>query len=136
MNYLIYINELGPNYKGENLYEFIFSNNLENIWGENWESKPANGYPLPPNLEYISNIGCMRNNLIKFEVLQNSDYFSMIDAQDDVISLGWEVESENVDFNSVKRLVFRYGENEKSVKDKFYERDIILEFEKKIVYEN
>ena len=43
MFYLIYVNELGPNYKGDNIYEFIFSDNLENIWGENWESKPSNG---------------------------------------------------------------------------------------------
>ena len=25
MNYLIYINGMGPNYKGDNIYEFIFS---------------------------------------------------------------------------------------------------------------
>jgi len=136
MSYLIYINELGPNYKGDNLYEFIFSNTLENVWGEHWDSKPANGYPSPPNLEHIEKIGYMKNNMIKFEVLQNSDYFSMIDAQDDVISLGWEMENEQVNFDMVKRLVFRYGDTEKSVKDKFYERDIILEFEKKVEYEN
>jgi len=35
-----------------------------------------------------------------------------------------------------KRLVFRFGETEQSVKNKLYERDIVLEFEKKIVYEN
>ncbi len=43
MNKLIYINGLGPNYKGDNIYEFIFSETLE-VFGENWESKPANGY--------------------------------------------------------------------------------------------
>ena len=40
MSYLIYVNELGPNYKGDNIYEFIFSIGLENIWGDSWESKP------------------------------------------------------------------------------------------------
>ena len=29
MSYLIYVNGLGPNYKGDNLYEFIFSDNLD-----------------------------------------------------------------------------------------------------------
>ena len=53
MNYLIYVNGLGPNYKGDNIYEFIFGDTLE-VFGENWESKPANGYPSPPDLEYIS----------------------------------------------------------------------------------
>ena len=53
MSYLIYINGMGPNYKGDNIYEFIFSDTTEDVWGENWESKPANGYPLPPDAEYI-----------------------------------------------------------------------------------
>ena len=47
----------------------------------------------------------------------------MIDAIDDV-------------FDLVKRLVFRFGETEESVKNKLYERDIVLEFEKKFSYES
>ena len=135
MSYLIYINGLGPNYRGDNMYEFIFGNELD-VWGENWDSKPANGYPLPPNINHINKIGYFKNNSIKLEVLQNSDYFCMTDAQDDVISLGWEIETEETNFDLVKRLVFRYGETEKSVKDKFYERDIVIEFEKTLEYEN
>ena len=29
MSYLIYVNGLGPNYKGDNLYEFIFSDEID-----------------------------------------------------------------------------------------------------------
>ena len=32
--------------------------------------------------------------------------------------------------------VLRFGEDEKTIKEKLYERDIVLEFEKKVVYEN
>jgi hypothetical protein len=60
----------------------------------------------------------------------------MIDAIDDVISLAWENESEEVNFSVKKRLVFRFGETEEIVKNKLYERDIVLEFEKKVVYEH
>jgi hypothetical protein len=42
MSYLIFVNELGPNYKGDNIYEFIFSDDLEGVWGDSWESKPSN----------------------------------------------------------------------------------------------
>jgi hypothetical protein len=69
-------------------------------------------------------------------VIQNSDYFSMMDSIDDIIALCWENESEDVDFTRQKRLVFKFGETEQSVKDKLYERDIVLEFEKKIEYEH
>lgn len=135
MSYLIYINGLGPNYKGDNIYEFIFSDTLE-IWGENWESKPSNGYPSPPDLEYIKKVGILNNENITFELIQNSDVFSMIDSMDGVVSLGWEKETDDLDFSLIKRLVFKFGETEKDVKDKLYERDLVLEFEKKVVYEN
>jgi hypothetical protein len=55
---------------------------------------------------------------------------------DDVIALAWEKENEDIDFTNTKRLVFRFGDSEKIVKDKLYERDVVLEFEKKVVYEN
>ena len=128
---LIYVNGLGPNYKGDNLYEFIFSDEID-IWGEFWESKPSNGYPTPPELKYIKKVGVLRNTDIKLELIQNSDFFCMIDAMDDVVALAWETEESE----GQKRLVFRFGETEQKIKDKLYERDLILEFEKKVVYEN
>ena len=135
MNKLIYINGLGPNYKGDNIYEFIFSDTLD-VWGENWESKPANGYPSPPDIEFIKKVGILKNEEMTLELIQDSDVFSLIDATDEVIALGWEKETDNIDFSIVKRLVFKFGQSEDEVKNKLYERDIVLEFEKKVVYEN
>jgi len=129
MSKLIFVNGLGPNYKGDNLYEFIFSDTTD-VWGESWESKPSNGYPTPPELKYIKKVGVLRNTDIKLELIQNSDFFSMIDAMDDVVALAWESEDENKG-----RLVFRFGQTEQEIKDKLYERDLVLEFEKKEVYE-
>ena len=131
MSYLIYVNGLGPNYKGDNLYEFIFSDEKD-VWGEFWESKPSNGYPTPPELKYIKKVGVLRNTDIKLDLIQNSDFFCMIDAIDDVVALAWETDEEN----GQKRLVFRFGMTEQEIKDKLYEKDLILEFEKKVVYEN
>lgn len=131
MRYLTYINGLGPDYKGNNLYEFIFSENLE-VWGTSWDASPSSGYPTPPDLEFIKKVGVLRNSEMKLELVQNSDYFNMSDAMDGVIALGWEIE----DFEENKRLVFKFGEEEDSVKNKLYEKDLILEFEKNVVYEN
>ncbi len=131
MSYLIFVNGLGPNYKGDNLYEFIFSDTLD-VWGDSWESKPCNSYPAPPELKYIKKVGVLRNTDLKLELIQNSDYFSMVDAMDDVVALAWEQGEESKN----KRLVFRFGEGENEIKDKLYENDLILEFEKKVVYEN
>ena len=130
---LIYVNELGPNYKGDNIYEFIFSD-VEEVWGEDWDSEPASGKPLPPNVEHIKKVGVLRNSDIELELVQNSDFFSVYDAVEDVIALGWEKsDSEFVVDSNYKRLVFRYGDTVKSVEDKLYERDIVLSYEKSFV---
>ena len=131
MSYLIYVNGLGPNYKGDNIYEFIFSDSLD-VWGESWEKKPSSSYPLPPEIKYIKKVGVLKNTDIKLELIQNSDFFSMSDAMDDIIALAWEDD----EYKNTKRLVFRFGEEEGVVKNKLYENDLILEFEKKVVYEN
>jgi hypothetical protein len=134
MSQLIYINGMGPNFRGDNIYEFIFSNTLE-VFGENWESKPANGYPLPPDMEYIKKVGTLVNEDITGELVQDSDVFSVIDSMDNVIALGWEKETDDIDFSLTKRLVFHFGDTEEEVKNKLYERDIVLQFEKEVVYE-
>jgi hypothetical protein len=130
MSYLIFVNGLGPNYKGDNIYEFIFSDTMD-VWGESWEKQPCNQYPQPPEIKYIRKVGILKNTEIELELIQNSDFFSMLEAIDGVVALAWEKE-----FNEhQKRLVFKFGEDEKSIKDKLYEKDIILEFEKKLEYE-
>ena len=130
---LIYVNELGPNYKGDNIYEFIFSD-VEEVWGEDWDAEPASGKPLPPNIEYIKKVGVLRNSDIELELVQNSDFFSVYDSVEDVIALEWEKsDSEFVVNSNYKRLVFRYGDTVKSVEDKLYERDIVLSYEKSFV---
>jgi hypothetical protein len=131
MSYLIYVNGLGPNYKGDNLYEFIFSDTLD-VWGESWDNRPSNGYPQPPDLKYIKKVGVLRDTDVKLELIQNSDFFSVMDAMDDIIALAWETDDENIK----KRMVFRFGVPEQEIKDKLYERDLVLEFEKKVIYEN
>jgi hypothetical protein len=134
MSYLIYVNGLGPNYKGDNIYEFIFSDTLE-VWGEGWDSKPSNGNPNPPEINYIKKVGILKSDEIDLSLIQDSDFFSFMDSMDDVIALAWEKESETINFENTKRLVFRFGEDEKVIKDKLYERDIVLEIEKTVKYE-
>jgi hypothetical protein len=130
---LVYVNELGPNYKGDNIYEFIFSD-VEEVWGDEWDAEPASGRPSPPNIEYIKKVGVLRNSDIELELVQNSDFFCVYDAVEDVIALGWEKsDSEHVIDDNYTRLVFRYGDSVKSVEDKLYERDIVLSYEKSFV---
>lgn len=127
-NKLIYVNGLGLNYKGDYIYEFIFSDTLD-VWGEDWESEPASGRPKPPEIKYVTKVYTLKDTDLKFELAQNSDYFSMIDASDEVVALAWEMDYDE----NVQRLVFKFGETEKSVVDKLYARDIMLHQESEYV---
>lgn len=126
---LVYVNELGPDYKGNNTYEFIFSEN-EEVYGEDWDVSPASGRPFPPQIQFIHSVLKFSSEEIKFDLAQNSDYFNMYDAVDGVISLAWESEDSDYEGMGYQRLVFRFGDSIELIKDKFYERDIILSEEK------
>lgn len=124
--YLIYVNKVGTNYKFEHLYEFIFSDDTDNIDGEDWDVFPASGRPSPPNKHFIKLVGRLESEL-KLDVVQDSSMFAVWDAVDGVIALAWE----NIDaYDSYpdKRICFTFGEELKSVKDKLYEKDLILKF--------
>ncbi len=130
---LVYVNELGPNYKGDNIYEFIFSD-LDDVWGDDWDAEPASGKPLPPEINYVKKVGSLKNSEMEFNLIQNSDFFGMYDAIDGVISLAWEnSDCDDVLIHKRKRLVFQYGESVESVENKLYERDIVLKWEKNLV---
>ena len=130
---LVYVNELGPNFRGDNIYEFIFSD-LDDVWGDEWDAEPAGGKPSPPEINYVKKVGVLKNSDISLTLIQNSDFFGFYDAIDDVIALAWEnTDSDDILIHKRKRLVFRYGESIQSIEDKLYEREIVLKWEKNLV---
>ena len=124
MSFLVFVNGLGSNYRGNKIYEFIFSDSKE-VWGDDWDTVPANGNPTSPNINEIKKVGVLNREDIDMELVQNSDSFCMKDAVDKVVALAWESDKDIDD-----RTVFHYGMTEQEVKDKLYEKDIILEFYK------
>jgi hypothetical protein len=128
MQYLIYINKIGIDYADNYLYDFIFSDNVKGIDGEDWDTCPASGRPKPPNSIYIKRVGRLESEL-KFDVIQNSDTFAVWDAMDGVIALAWE----NLDEYTVypdKRLCFKFGMTMDAVEGLLYEKDLALKYEK------
>jgi hypothetical protein len=128
-SYLIYVNMVGENYKGQYLYEFIFSDSAKDIDGEDWDTYPASGRPKPPFEKYIKRVGVLTSQL-KLDVVQKSDTFAVWDAVDDVIALAWENVNAYETYPN-PRLNFRFGITEKEVADKLYAKDLILDFNSK-----
>ena len=117
---------VGKDYKGNLLYEFIFSDTIDNVDGEEWDTYPASGRPEPPHENFIKKVGRLESEL-KLDVIQNSDTFAVWDAVDGVIALAWE-NINAYDSYPEKRLCFKFGEPIKDVADKLYENDLILEY--------
>jgi len=121
---LIYVNEIGSDYKGQKQYEFIFSKSTE-LDIEEWFVIPASAVSKSksPDINYVDVVGLLKNTDLELELVQNSDYFGVIDAVDGVIALAWEkfnFESEN------DRLTFKFGETMESVSKKLKLRNFHL----------
>ena len=126
--YLIFVNMVGKDYKGNFIYEFIFSDTTENIDGEDWDTFPASGRPEPPHNNLIKKVGRLESEL-KLDVIQNSDTFAVWDAIDGVVALAWE-NINAYDSYPEKRLCFKFGETFKDVEAKLYEKDLTLNYNK------
>jgi hypothetical protein len=121
---LIYVNEIGSDYKGQKQYEFIFSESTE-LDIEEWYTIPASATSVSksPSIEFIDLVGLLKNTDLQLELIQNSDYFGVIDAADGVISLAWE----KFDFDSDnQRIFFRFGDSIESVTKKLKSRNYHL----------
>ena len=121
---LIYVNEIGSDYKGQKQYEFIFSTSTE-IDMDEWFVIPASATSLPksPEIEYVDLVGLLKDTNLQLELVQDSDYFGVIDAVDGVIALAWE--KFNIDSED-ERLTFKFGETIESVTKKLKQRGLPL----------
>lgn len=123
--YLVFINSLNKNFRGEHLYEFLFSESLEVSEPDNWYDKSMNEVADPPDPDDISQVGILRiedeNNAL--ELAQYSKHFDLADVKDTIIPLGYEIEND-----SENRLVFHYGAEKSYIEDLLYKRDFHLEY--------
>jgi hypothetical protein len=123
---LVYVNYLGTNWRDNNIYEFIFSDRKEDIDGDDWDVYPAsNGKVTPPNPDFIMNVGVLETTMT-FDVIAESDTFSVWDCIDGITPLAYENIVEYTQYPE-DRLVFHFGQPISTVKDILYSRDIILE---------
>jgi hypothetical protein len=122
--HLIYVNEIGSDYKGQKQYEFIFSESTE-IDMDEWFVIPASAssQPKSPEIEYVDLVGLLKNTDLQLELVQDSDYFGVIDAVDGVVAMAWE--KFDIDSDS-ERLTFKFGESIDSVTKKLKIRSYLL----------
>ena len=128
---LVYINKIGQNWKGNYIYEFLFSDVVKDIDGEGWDSYPSSGNPEPPEGRFVKETGLL-NTTLKLDLVQESDSFAMWDAVDGIVAMSWE-NMEGYDEYPEKRLFFSFGEDIESVNNKLYEKDMVLNYNKELI---
>ena len=124
---LIYVNEIGSDYKGQKQYEFIFSESTE-IDMEEWFDVPASSTSATksPSIEYIDQVGLLKDTDIVFELIQNSDYFGVIDSVDGIVAMAWEKSNFDMEYD---RLYFRFGDTYENVVKKLKSRGYSLKIQ-------
>ena len=126
--FLIYINKIGQNWKGEYIYEFIFADDIKDVDGEGWDSYPASSTPEPPETKFIQEVGTLKATL-NLDVIQDSQSFAVWDAIDGIIALAWENLDDYEEYPD-SRLSFNFGAEKNKVTETLYEKDLFLKFEK------
>lgn len=126
---LVYVNKIGFNFKGNIMYEFIFSdaNKVDrlDVYGDGWEEEPASGYASPPDDFYVHALGKLDVKDYELMCAGDNDYYSVLDARDGVIALAYELIDDT--FVKYPRLCFHYWEDLESVKEKLLRRKIVLD---------
>jgi hypothetical protein len=145
---LIYVLKVGKNSKGEGIYEFIFSKDIENVDVEmwNWDESPAIEHKehTIPDPEYVDATFSLTTKDFALFCLHDATDRPYMHGYHLIHALAYEDEDsedldDDLDFdyedmmedNADKPLlVFHYGMTFKAVEDKLYERNIILRGEK------
>ena len=124
--YLCFIRLIGEENDGYYRYEFIFTDNVEEVFGENFNQKPAclvNGLMIDD--KYITEIHIVKMK-IKLDLIQDNCCFSVADSYDGIISIAWENTDLYDEFPEDGRIFFRFGETLDEVERKLAVKNILM----------
>ena len=127
--YLIYINRIGKTFKGENMFEFLFSDSTEWEWDESWyeSSVMTDTRDLAPDESIIKLLGSLKTDEFDLELIQEDGVRDIYNAVEGIMALGWEKLQDDEDYPE-KRRVFKFGDTKESVDEQLYEYDLVLKY--------
>jgi hypothetical protein len=127
--YLIYINRIGTTFKGEHIFEFLFSNSVDWEWDETWyeSSVMTDTRELSPDESIIKVVGTLKTGEFDLELVQEDGVRDIYNAVEGIIALGWEKLEEEEEIPE-RRRVFNFGDTKESVDEQLYEYDLTLKY--------
>ena len=124
--YLCFINLVGKEEDGKYRYEFIFTDNPDECWGEDWNEAPASLInDLNVDEQYKTETHVIKTE-IAFNLVQNNGCFSMQDCIDGCCCLASEDISKYETYPELGRLVFHFGESFDDVERKLAMKNILF----------
>jgi len=135
--YLIYINRIGKTFKGENIFEFLFSDSTDWEWDDSWyeSSVLTDTRELSPDESIIKLVGTLKTDELDLELVQEDGVRDIYNAVEGIIALGWEKLGEEDEIPE-KRRVFKFGDTKESVDEQLYEYDLSLKYKENKVINN
>ena len=124
---LVYVDRVGKNSLGLYEYDFFFSSEPENVYGEDWgETCPSACGDLKPDDSMYELVKRLKT-YIPLMCAQENNSFSMADCTDHIVSICFERIDEYEAYPEPYRLVFEFGESFDSVEDKLAGRHQFFE---------
>ena len=129
--YLIYSEKLNdfPNSDGEYEYDLYFSEKPELAWGTDWNQNCPSACGrdnMRPDEGCYQMIKRLKTDIFFIGIRDNS-CFSAQDMTDGIIACMWEDLSGYEEYPEPIRLVFKFGEDIESIKNKLNQRELSLE---------
>ena len=126
--YLCFIRLIGEENDGFYRYEFIFTDNVDEVWSDNddFAQKPA---CLVNNMmvaeQYVTEVHIVKTK-IKLDLIQDSCCFSVSDSYDGIVSIAWENIDDLEEFPQDGRIFFKFGETYDEVENKLAMKNILM----------
>ena len=124
---LCFVKNIGTDIDGNNLYEFLFTHDLDSFWGEGFEYMPASlASELTPNEDSYEVVKTITTDL-KLGLACESCCHSMQDCIDDIVALAYEDITGYEEFPDDGRLVLHFGDSYEKVELELIKRNIKLQ---------
>lgn len=125
---VIYINYLGKDYDNKNIYQFLLSEDESEVWGEDWNEKPAaNCRFLTPSEDMYEYVKELKTNIV-LDLAQDNSCVSMQDVRDHVMCLAYENLDNAEEYPENGRIVIHFGDYLNDVEEMLGKRDLYMKY--------
>ena len=127
---VVYIIYVGKDIDDKNIYQFILSNNPDDVFSEGWGEKPASNIPksiLMIDEDMYEYVKELKTDMM-LDLAQDNSCFSMQDARDNIVALAYENIDNYEEYPEEGRIVIHFGESIDEVEKKLAKRNLFLKF--------